>query len=252
MANPMDELNRLEAKIDEQRRKSDKAKSITVGFGLLLLVFIIGYFVVIGYFVRQMLEPQFVTAMVAEKVTANIPQLRKMAEEQANAVIPAMVDDFVNNAIHKKLPEARMYLEHTITTEADAQLTASEEQIFGAFEQALSDHGDVIRDHAKALSTDAGRDELEESLYKVLTEAVKDPNLQVELHSYSLALEQVSGMLKYLAEPSNLLTPEEEQIRELVGVVREMSNRSDLSKTSLLPTNPSEASAEITNRDPRQ
>jgi hypothetical protein len=47
----------------------------------------------------------------------------------------------------------------------------------------------------------------------------------VDLIGYGIALQELDGMLLYLATEEASLTPEEQTVRELISIFRELMNR---------------------------
>lgn len=219
------ELDALEARLDAETEHLQRQKTVNIVVGLILVVIIFGYFLFMSGMVKNALEPQGVAMMVSQRVVSYLPEARATLETTARREVPVLVDKLIDALLKQRVPEARAKIKARVLALGDKAMDDAESIFFDQINLHLKQHGEKIRSLAADLSTDEGTHAFEDALYATLEEAVNSPDIQVDLIGYGIALQELDGMLLYLATEEASLTSEEQTVRELIAIFRELMNR---------------------------
>jgi hypothetical protein len=219
------ELDALEARLDAETEHLRRQKTVNIVVGVILILIVFGYFLFMTGKVKDAMEPQGVAMMASERVIGYLPEARVTLEATARKEVPVLVDKLIDGLLKQRVPEARGKVKARILVLADKAMDDAESIFFDQINFYLKQHGEELRSLAADLSTDEGTHAFEDALYNTLEEAVNSPEIQVDLIGYGIALQELDGMLLYLATEEASLTPEEQTVRELISIFRELMNR---------------------------
>jgi len=223
--NKANELNKLAGRIEEEIAGISKHKKLTIIFGVLSIIIILGYFSIMAKLARDALEPTGLAEVVSEQITNYLPEFRRDLEEVAKREIPNYIDAIMFKLTNESIPGLRLHLEDKLIAKADEAIIEIEKLLFEQVDMLLITQGDKIRTLAADLSSDKGTEAFENSLYEMLDEALSTPEIQEELIIYKLAFEQLDGILLYFSQDEFPLSDEDKTVRELIAVLRELLNR---------------------------
>lgn len=230
----MRDLDRLEQRIDAQLAKSQKTATMSLVLGIILVVVMIGYFAFAGSYIRQFLVPKDLSLMVTDQVVTRIPEVRAELEATAKREVPALVDTMVTSLVTEHIPNARKTAEKTIVEETTRALDKYEDQLLTKFDETIEAHRENIKGMAAQLSTDEGRQMLENDLYQLFEDTITDENMQADLEGYAQALADIDMTLEVLSDSDGShLNDEQLALRRLLAIVREMGNRSEVANLNL-------------------
>lgn len=232
----LNQIESLEKKIDAQISRAKTMQTTTLVIGVVLIVIIIGYFMFMAGQVRKMLVPQDLAEIAGDQIRTRVTELTPELEKAARENAPKLVDSLVNEVVDNQLPQGREALETAIKEESTRQLDRMETVLTDAFRQVVAQNEEGIRSMVETLKTDEGREEFQEAIQALMLEAINDGEIIVALDSYGIALQEVNALLGHLSTtPDADLTNEERITKQLIVVVREMANRSEL-ELGTLPT----------------
>lgn len=218
-------LDALEARLDAETEHLRRQKTVNIVVGSILIIIVFGYFMYMSSMVKNALEPQGVAMMVSERVVSYLPEARSTLETTARKEVPILVNKLIDTLLKQRVPEARAKVKAHVLTLADKAIDDAESIFFDQINYHLKQHGDKLRSLAADLSTEEGTLAFEDALYATLDDAINSPDIQVDLIGYGIALQELDGMLLYLATEEDSLTSEEQTVRELISIFRELMNR---------------------------
>lgn len=237
--NVNNELAHIERKLDTQHSQLKRQQTLSLVVGVVLLIIVVIYMSWIGGYIRQMTEPEDLSMIAADYVTENLPEARKAVAQEAKANLPKWLDQAVNEVINTGMPQARQYIEEESLRYLDQQLEKADTIVRQNIDDAFERHSDEIILNIRQLDTEEGQKEFEERLYKVLSESLNDENVQLEMQSYTLALEEISQRLDRITQVANMkgdtrdtASDQEMIMADLIAAIIEMGRRMDITEVS--------------------
>lgn len=222
------QLDKLERRIEDEVSKSKRSMTISVIVGIVLVVILIGYFSFMSSLVAEAAEPEGLAQMASVEINERIPEVSKQLEQTAKEQAPELVNAAINYVVDEQLPGARKAAEDTIKKEVEAALDKYEAEITTTVDETMDKHRENIKQLASQLTTAQGKADFEEELYRVITESLEQQDIKMQMEMYRMALMDINAMLGFMAEEEFAATQEQEALRNLIGILRELASRAEL------------------------
>jgi hypothetical protein len=233
MADLQKELDNLEKKIAEQLEAANKVKQINLILGIVLIIIIFGYFQFIYVKITPFAEPKPLAETVMGFASERVEHISEFADQQAKETVPKLLDDVIDGLIQDRIPNGRKELEKALKKELDIALGKTENGVMEAFDKAMEEHGNELHMLVKELQTNQGREAFEDDLFKIMDEAISEPDIKVQIDTYGIVLGDIDGLLKYYADPTTEKTDDQKLVAQMLSMVREISDRMQKSGKSL-------------------
>jgi flagellar basal body-associated protein FliL len=228
------QVQSVAAKLDAEVNRVKKGQTITISVGVVLIIFIMGYFGFMSGYVKDALDPKGLALMAGTQITERIKEYRPQVEKAAKENAPILVDKMVSELFDVQVPKGREALEKAIMEEGDQNLEAMQEYLLDQFDIVMEAHQDNVQELVNLLKTSEGRDEFRKAVYDQINEAMADQEIEISLASYGDALADVENKLSTLSEKDEAdFTSTEKATYDLLVIVRELANRSKLKITDL-------------------
>lgn len=222
--------DRVAEKLDDQMRRAKKSQTTSIVIGVILVLFLIGYFSWASSQVRSILQPDSVAQMASETMVKRIREYRPQIEDAARENAPELVDKLVDQMIMRQLPQGRKALQDALLEESDRRLAAMADYIIEEFDRIMDQHEDNVKDMVELLKTDAGMLAFQDQLYDDINTAMDDQEIAMQMDMYGEALKDFHATMKAMNE----INPEDmDELQratyDLILVTREMASRSEIS-----------------------
>jgi hypothetical protein len=225
-------INALAAKIDAQANKARTTQVVTIVVGLVFVVVLLGYFAYMSSLTRQALEPEGVANVLSDAVTSRVKGVNKEAQSFIKSEAPKIMNDVITRAIDEQIPGWRANLEAAIKEQSSELLQKYEDEIYKGVDETLAKYGENLKTFAANLRTEEGTKEFEDAIYKVIDEAINMQEIRMDVEMYGEALQTIDGMLERLVTGEDL-SQDEQALLRLLGVIREITRRSELNSLSI-------------------
>lgn len=233
MADLQKELDNLEKKIADQLEAANKVKQINLILGIVLIIIIFGYFQFIYVKLTPFAEPKPLAETVMGFASERVDKISEYADQQAKETVPKLLDDMIDGMIQERIPNGRKELEKALKKELDIALGKTESGVMEAFDKAMEEHGDELHGLVKELQTNDGREAFEDDLFKIMHEAISEPDIKIQIDTYGIVLGDIDGLLKFYADPSTEKTDDQKLVAQMLAMVREISDRTQKSGTGV-------------------
>lgn len=232
MANVTDSIRNVEDKLDAQLAKANRAQTMTLIGGIIIIAILLAYFGFMSKYTREMSEPKELTNWAMQTLKPKVGTLSEEADRFVKNDAPGMLRNMINDGINTHIPEGRKELEKGIVEHATKALDNFEKEINAAVADTTNKYSTNIAEFAQLLRTEEGTEEVKDRLFKVIDESVTEDGMKSELESYGSALASVEDHINRLTGPAEALSDDDKALFHLVAVIRELSNRSELNKVS--------------------
>ncbi|MCC5874720.1 MAG: hypothetical protein JJU11_00745 [Candidatus Sumerlaeia bacterium] len=223
------EIYALRGRLDEQVARAKRQQTITLVIGVLLIVFVLGYFQWIKGQLGQMLDEKTLAQIASSFVQDKVPEVRSELESMAIEMTPEMVDNIVNNLISTQLPSYRRNAVSFVKRETGSRLDEFNKTLDIALDELLQSYEEDITRLLTELDTDEGRDALEEEVYSMIVASLEDSEIRDTMAVYLDGIRDVNDRLTWLSEAEEAeLHEAEKPVRNLIAAIREMAERSTM------------------------
>lgn len=232
-----DAVRSLESKLDEQIAKVNRGKITMIVVYAVLAIVVFAYTTWLRGLTVQALEPKGLAQFAINEAKSGLPKARVQIEKELAAQAPKLVDEGFKYLM-EQIPQGRLRVEAFTLSYMDEQAKRIENDIASMVDKGLQDHAEELRNLMKELTTDKGREDFENMLYKIMSEAMAgapDPatgevsadvkSIRDQIAYYGDVLEQIAirfESAQHSQEAGNVDRVE----RELLAALRELSRRS--------------------------
>jgi len=212
-----DRLSQLTQSVAQHEKAISRSSRTTGTIGLLLLVFMAGYFYY-GYVMirNELLQPDKLVPFAAGMLERNLPSAREALSKQISDSAPGWAASASESA-QKGIPDLRVKLENYVLKETDTLLVRAASLTEEKFRKALQENRDVIEKGFKELAND---DKLSEASLQALVEAFEQ-QLQADMRDQSETvletLRSLSARVRRLAAGKGL--DEEERCERRIAML---------------------------------
>lgn len=223
------EILALRDRLDGQVAKAKRQQTITLVIGVLLIIFVLGYFQWIKGQLAQMLDEKTLAQIASSFVQDKVPEVRSELESMAIEMTPEMVDNVVNNLITTQLPTYRQRAVDFVKKETGSRLDEFNETLDIALDDLILSYEDDITRLLTELDSVEGREALEEEVYGMISSLLEDSEIRQTMTLYLDGIRDVNSRIVRLSEvDEGDLHEAEIPVRNLIAAIREMAERSTM------------------------
>lgn len=230
MADILKDLEQLEAKIREQEARASRSITVSVIVTVVVVIVMLTYFSIMAGMLREAAEPKGVASVISDQVRQQIPEVAKQLHDSAKETAPVIIDNIVDAGVKEMLPQVRKDVEKMIKDDIVKYFDQYQGYFLGQFDEIFEQHKDKINTLAQDLTTEEGTKKFEEDLYNTMVEALDDQEIALELESYAVTLADVDATLKFVTDETSQLNAEQESVKRLMALVRELTSRTEIGK----------------------
>jgi len=215
---------RVEKKLDQQIEKFQRQKKISIGAGAVLIVAVVIYYIFLASSVGPLSEPEGIADAGMGYLQDRAPEVRQQVTQQLQEQAEPMMNNVVDSTI-ERLPKVREQMEMNLQNTLDKQLVQIQENLNIYMEESLQNVDPRVEAIMERMAEVETPKQAEDEMYALLTQPFEAQEIRLELNTYAMALNYLAERLHYLRTADDL-TGTEEAERDLIIVLRELSNRS--------------------------
>ena len=213
-------LTDLQKEVERQRKKTASSATVTLVVGLILLIFIAGYFT-FGYTMfKSVLDPEQLVAATTDMIENQLPEYRKTIEGEIKNNAPTWAEQASEQGL-AALPQLRERIENAAIDQANNMIENFAVMSEDEFRRVLRENKDILQDSFKQL---ASEEELSEDMLKLVEDALEKQlqgSMEENASTILRQLRNINMALEDLAD-DNELTQDERKMREVLMIARRL------------------------------